>query len=279
MKVYRVIPDTFLVDGRVEEIPPKATEGIFYKMGYTSLSNTVMHTTNTIYKDLNQKIGKYFYLFFEDAVRIGYTFLKNCHHHFLTTFLILEYDIPLEIILKHFGYGTYTSTKVLLETFIQKEDFGSKIITTKDLKHNEKKNTITKEFLISMRNILEFGYDYSEEDFDFYFNQLNILCFNEFKTFLHSEEKVEIFLKDYRFNFNNTIDREIIKSPYITNRVIRINPDYLYNEVGLPNLTKYFEIKGYKFNINKEQEELKKTIIKSKNDKEKVKSLLLQNIH
>ncbi len=278
MKVYRVIPDTFLVDSRIEEIPPKATEGIFYKMGYTSLSSTVKHTTNTIYKDLNQTIGKYFYLFFEDAVKIGYSFLNDYHYHFLNTFLILEYDIPLEIILKHFGYGIYTSTKVLLETFIQKEDFGTKIFTTKDLKYNDKKETITKEFLISMENILEFGYDYSEEDFEFYFNQLNILCFNEFKTFLQSEEKIETFLKDYMFNFNNTINRELIKSPFITNRVIRINPDYLYNEVGIPNLTKYFEIKGYIFNTNKEQEELKTAIIKSKNDKEKVKSLLLQNI-
>lgn len=58
-----------------------------------------MHIIN-IYKNINEE-GKYFYLFFEDAVRENHNLMTHFHGLNTNDFFIVEYDVPGELMLKN----------------------------------------------------------------------------------------------------------------------------------------------------------------------------------
>lgn len=130
MKVYGGVPNGFMTVQRLDENEKISSEILYYKMEYIPFySKMWKHDFNTMNcKDLQ---GKYFYLFAEDTIFEGNKLINNYHRLKADTCLILEYDIPEDIILKHIGYGDYTydiRTLLLMETFIEKCDFGNNVI-------------------------------------------------------------------------------------------------------------------------------------------------------
>ena len=90
------------------------------------------HEFNSLADDLSEE-GKYFYLFAEDAIIQGNDLLGKYHRLTIDTFLVVEYDIPKEIILKNIGYGDYTegiNPLYLIESYIERSDLGNKKTTT-----------------------------------------------------------------------------------------------------------------------------------------------------
>ena len=128
MKLYRVVPNIFSYEERLKCGTAPNAEAIYYKLGFASfIGSTVMNKGNNVFNQGEKiKMGKFFFLFPEDAIINGYTLLIGAQRlRFLESFYVLEYDFPEELIVKHFGYGDY-STNIplyLMEIYIEKEDF------------------------------------------------------------------------------------------------------------------------------------------------------------
>ena len=76
MKIYRVVPNSFLVGRRLGAQNKVASEAVYYKMGYTPFSgNLGNHDFNTL--DCDNLQGKYFYLYAEDAIFEGNKLIIN----------------------------------------------------------------------------------------------------------------------------------------------------------------------------------------------------------
>lgn len=160
MKIYRVITNTFTTARVRLGLTPTALEDIYYDMGYISLlGNASFHKCNNIYENISGD-GKYFFLFPEDAILIGNQLLKIYHGLFyIDTFLVVEYDVPNELILKNIGYGDYSNywSRKILETFIEKEDLGNKIITTDSIGIERKTQSFINRFSDSIQKICDFN--------------------------------------------------------------------------------------------------------------------------
>ena len=120
MKIYRVVPDSFATGERLNANDKVGSEDIYYKMGYTPFSEKIgRHNFNTL--NCENKQGKYFYLFAEDAIQEGSNLINVYHRLGVDTFSVIEYDMPEDIIMKNIGYGDYTHDIMplyLIESFI-----------------------------------------------------------------------------------------------------------------------------------------------------------------
>jgi len=86
MKVYRIIQDSFLFENDrgkmtgLKESKNICTEDIYYNMGYVTLNDKKHDRANTASKMLEKsndinKMGKYFYVFAENAILQSYTLI------------------------------------------------------------------------------------------------------------------------------------------------------------------------------------------------------------
>ena len=154
MKIYRVVPNSFASGERLKN-EKVFSEGIYYSMGYTSIPRKTPHKFNNI--KCEDKIGKYFFLFLEDAVAVGNSLIKNFHRLNSSTCTILEYDVPEELIFKHIGYDEYKSDIFpiyLAKTFIEKDDLGNNPLRSYDIADIEKE----KYFLQAFERFLKLVY-------------------------------------------------------------------------------------------------------------------------
>ena len=274
MKIYRVIPDSFSTEERLSTIEHTGLEDIYYKMGYTSfLGKRGFHQDNNLYQTIKEE-GKYFFLFPEDAIIKGYSLLLMFHGLSLNTFFVVEYDIPEEIIFKNIGCGNYTegfsSEWLIAETHIAKSDLGQ--ILTTNIISTERKNESLLEVFNESLNLMKTFEHHSYDDQEYYKNLFESI---------DDKEKLRKTLLDSPFyqTFINA-NGELVKSPYITGKVIPVNKSYIrFKLYGWENAIDYFGQMGIKFDISKEQIEFKKELksyIKDveKQDKEKVKALL-----
>lgn len=168
MKIYRVVPDLFLTGKKLNLAKKNSFEHLYYKTGCTSFSDEVsvfdFNTLNTDYLK-----GKFFSLFFEDAVEEGNRFIKGYHRLNADVCAILEYDVPLDIIMKHIGYGDYSigiRSIHLLETFVESSDIGSKEVMITD---EEKINNIVETFAETLQMLPEYG-AFIISDLEYYTN-------------------------------------------------------------------------------------------------------------
>ncbi len=250
MKIYRVVPNGFATRGRLNNERACAEE-IYYQMGYASTPRKNFHKFNNL--DCEGKIGKYFFLFVEDAVAIGNSFLGNFHHLSNSTCTILEYDVPEDLIFKHIGCGDYKNDIFpldLAETFIEKEDLGDNPINSYDIADIEKE----KHFLQAFERFLKLmiNYDrYLDDDIYFYLNHfwigdlsdvLNNM--DEYKSSLLKTPLFNAFLNDFR---------KLIPCHFITGKVLLANNYLLTHTNG--------EYLGINLDYSKEQREFKKEII------------------
>lgn len=279
MKLYRVLPNIFLVNNKLDQVVPRGIEGIYYNMGYTTFTgNMGSHAYNTIYENITEE-GKYFFLFFEDAFTIGRNFLCDHHRLSLKSYIIIEYDVPLDIILKHIGYGNYelNSPLNLIETYIQRSDFIGNQIDSDMISCKTKEDFLLREYRKTLEELLKLGYN---EDIDYYLKKFDIYYrnMNELKNILEDEKELKYSLKRLINPFDSSF-RYLIETPYITKRVVQVNPIYIYNNIGEPGseeLKLYFKELGFKYDTSLEHKELKEYLLEylKENNLENVRRLL-----
>lgn len=280
MKVYRAIPDTFYTENYLGnylgEKKKSIFEDIYYSMGYTAF-NELNHNYNTIHKNLSddeKTAGKYFFLFAEDAIWNGMFLLKAFHEANLHTFMIVEYDVLDELVLKHIGSGDYKKDVFenrCMECFLTKDDIEGSHIFTSEVSEEEKHSGIFNAFQNSLNSIISYddATPFEEEFYRDYFNVDNLA------SLISDPEKLEKGLVNSPLytEFMN-LEIPIVKTPLITGKVFRVNEFDEWDELAEP-----FELIGERFKDYSEQRRFKRQLIglsssDNPENKEKIKTLL-----
>ena len=282
MKVYRVLPyDKIRYEREILE-NYKKLEDVYYSMGYIpfDVGNTV-HTSNNIYKELPNKsseIGKYFFLYPEDAINNADT-LNYIHDINGSSIFLTEYEIPLELILKYIGYGDYSGDlfhkkNYCLECFLTLEDLGYEIIDSQDICENLKMNT----FIKSIDNLIKNGTSviYYPDFYRKIFNITNLNIMKNNPNIIKRHIKENPFLLEFIES-----DVSLIKCPFITDKIIQIDCEKLLLDCGSPKyIADYFKKYDIDVNFTKEHRLFKQHVLKyvgtnkQKKDKEMVRKLL-----
>lgn len=224
MKVYRAIPDLFVTNGKLEQRSLRGLEGIYYQAGYSSFVNKMgYHAYNSIAKDIKNE-GKYFYLFAEDAIQEANTLIGGYHRLRMDTCLVIEYDIPEDIVLKIIGYGDYTDgiqPLYLIETYIEKSDFGNPIITTDEISIEEKTGFLINSLNESLKRILECQSILDMIDYLKYFSGKKLESIIDNK-----DELVKVLINSSLYTSFMNERRQLIQSSYITKKIIPVNTQF-----------------------------------------------------
>lgn len=216
MKVYRVFPDIFVTDEMLDTTKNIVIEALYYKMGFTAFSTTQKYGQNNL--KCRGKQGKYFFLFMEDAITEGYRLINNFHKLRTNSFLIIEYDIPLDLIFKHLGYGDYTTGFIphfLTESFIEVKEFGECVQVDKNIIKKE----LLMEFIESLKRIKSLS-EYNFDELQYYNNAFwkNILTDN-----ITDDEAKFVLERSSLFYYFLNSECNIRLSPFATNKMIAIN--------------------------------------------------------
>ena len=276
MKVYRAIPDVFYTDNYLKEDRKSTFEDIYYGMGYIPF-NELHHSYNNIYKNLSseeKKAGKYFFLFAEDAIWNGLFLLKSFHNAHLSTFKVVEYDVPDELVLKHIGSGDYKKDAFenrCMECFLTKDDIEGEHILTTELSEEEKHLGIFNAFQNSLKSIVDYDHQvyFETEFYKDYFNCCDL------SSLVNNADKLEKGLVNsplYTKFMNSEIS--IVKTPIITGKIFRVNEFDDWSDLAKP-----FRSIGERFENYNDQERFKRQLIyfsgsDDQESKEKVKTLL-----
>lgn len=262
MKVYRVMPDSFCLENCSSQNSRSIFEDIYYKMGYVSFGeNPVRHSYNTIFKKLSieeRNYGKYFFLFLEDALQKGEILLSAFHNIYpVNRFLIVEYDMPDDLVLKYLGSGDYSRSSykdLVAECFIPKSDLENDSIPSLEILDDKKLYGLNRAFTDSLRGTsytegaAHFMAEYYKElygvsDLQGLFNNLDVLRSN--------------FAGNYIYDSYMRTQISTIKSPFITGKVIGI--DTRIDNLG--QVTESLEPWGKRFDSLREQEKFKNELI------------------
>lgn len=249
-------------------------------MGYIPFSNKPgNHDFNILNcQDLQ---GKYFYLFAEDAIFEGNKLIRGYHNLPNDTCLLLEYDVPEDIIVKHIGYGDYTydiRPLYLMESFLEKGDIGSSLISSDEVSKTEKTDCIAELFQESLGILGEYG-GYSYRDIEYYRD----LFWKSDLTGLTEEEIREVLLNSRLYYGFLNQKCELIASSFITGASAPVNMELISYELGSDGrISDYYQSKGVTCDLSKEHREFKKelldTISSAGEDKEQIKRLLKNRI-
>ena len=263
MKVYRIIPDSFVIEDRnrnisgLNETKNIATEDIYYNMGYVSLSNKKYSIANKVIDMLVKsengdfdKMGKYFYIFPEDAVMFATQLFHIFHRVKSNCARLVEYDIPDELIMKYYGYGTYdgaAGNEYAAECYLTEDDFKGKVISSNEISIEDKRKALLKSLKQTLQGLT---------DVDTYLEPLNeyfceVFKTNDLKEVLNDEKK----LKEILFNstyYKKFIKKEvnIVKTPYITGNVLSL-PLKSFHIVSSSN-NEYCKSKGFNLDFTSE---------------------------
>lgn len=279
MKVYRAVPDSFVSNKKLDQKSLRGLEEIYYQMGYASFIGKMgNHDHNSLIKNIKEE-GKYFFLFAEDAIQEASYLISGYHRLNMDTCLVVEYDIPEELILKMIGYGDYTGdiqSLYLIESYIEKNDFGNSIITTDELSIEEKTEILIKTLNESLKRILACQSYFDMLKYIEYFGDKKLESIIDNK-----QELAKVLVNSPFYNSFLNEKRQLIQSPYITGKIIPVNTNFWnkrfqnYNQIG-----DYYQNMGINCNFSEKQEQSKKEILyylqKNSHNKEKVKQLLHQ---
>lgn len=285
MKIYRVIPDSFTRGDRLNETDYIGIEDIYYNGGFISFRDkNNIHKANSIYSILlNDNIdkGKYFYLFSEDAVMRGFNLLNGFHNIETTNFIIEEYDIPIDLILKYIGYGVYNEGIIdiyTLETFISKDDIIGVKKNSEQLSIDYKTSLLLKSLKQTLKTIISFK-NWADYDYDLYSNFFNV---DDLELIIDDDEKIKELIKNspyYKTFIQKDID--LIETLFITGKSISVNAAATGGFRGWKRTEEYFKSLGLDVDYSEERKEFKNELLyyleENNIDKEKVKSLLISS--
>lgn len=280
MKIYRVMPFDIQRYTRFTENGYINVEDIYYNAGYISFRNKdIHHTNNNIYREIPKEEyndGKYFFLFIEDAITKGHI-LNRFHNTRYNHFFIAEYNIPEDLILKYIGYGDYTFDIIkdyALECFIKKSDFLGQIEKSNELDENFKIDALISSLNQLLINDLCFKFDN-----DFYTKLFKV---EDLASVINNEEAIKrVLLNCSYYNSFLQTSVDLIKTPYITGKIIAVNDRQLFREYkGRWNSSEYFKQFGLDADFSEKQKDFKNDLLSyaglynKEKDSDKIKSLL-----
>lgn len=277
MKVYRTVPDSFYMKNISNGNDKRIFEDIYYRMGYISFNQYIKHSYNNIYKKLSdqEKCGKYFFLFLEDAIWNGLSLLSSYHDiHDNTTFMVLEYEVPDDLVLKHIGYGDYTRDILpnkVMECFITKDDIDNNNSSSTNISTEEKENGLIRAFENSLKNMGDNVWNlYSQ--YVFYQEFFNVDDLSEIinNPNMLVEKLIDLPFYDAYMNKSS----QIIKTPFITGKLIYVNYSDDYNQ-----LVEKLEPRNKRFDNFNDQKQFKNRLLYYSSEdteeaKEEIKTLL-----
>ena len=271
MKVYRIIPDSFTVRNYIEDINGLneneviCTEDIYYNMGYVSLSNKKYRYANKIITmlinskngDLN-KMGRYFYIFPEDAISYGPQALRGLRDFSFGCARLVEYDIPDELIMKYYGCGTYEGNlnDYVAECYLTEDDFNGKVISSNELSIEDKRIGLIKSLKQTINSLIELKGNESIKPFRYleayrYFS--NLFSVEDLNEIINDENK----LKEVLFNsiyYESFIEKEkfLVETKYITSKVLSLpfrNFNYTFGSTNV----EFFKEKDFDVDFSEEK--------------------------
>lgn len=263
MKIYRVVPDSFVTNRKLESKQLTGLEDIYYKMGYTSfLGKRGYHDFNTLANYITEE-GKYFYLFAEDAIQQAHSLIGGYHRLRMDTCLVVEYDFPEDIIIKHIGYGDYTEDifpLYLIESYIGKSDLGNENITTTEIINERKIEILTQSLNDSLKRMQEYQLS-AFDDKLFYISYFGI---DNLDSIIDDEERIKdaIISSPFYGSFMSE-NGELIKSPYVTGKIIPVNMGFLSHELhgDFDQVASYYQDMGLNCIFSREQNEFKDELL------------------
>lgn len=237
MYVFRVVPNSVICKSRMggtiplQEIAFLGAEDIYYNMGYTSFIDEVgtkdkdwYDTLNTVKSEKDHK-GKFFYLFPDEALQNASTIICDFGNKYGSTYCLLVYDFPIDMILENIGYGTYLGKQreYVLETCIDVEQFGNNLINSADIRDIDKFNTLKSFFKESI--LKEYNY-FSQYHIDALLQYLLKLG-NSVIEQLDSDKWLDSTIRNSEL-YNNLLNYNgvLIKNDYITGINIPINASW-----------------------------------------------------
>jgi len=276
MKIYRVVPSSFVTGKRMNSTELTGVEDIYYKMGYTSfLGKRGFHMYNNTGASIKDE-GKYFFLFFDDALFEGCNLIGGFHRLRMDTCSIVEYDIPEDIILKHIGLGDYTEdifANHKVETFVEKDDLNGEIVSTEDVPQDKKIITMTDILMDELKRIKEYGFS-SFEDMDFYIDYFKT---SDLSTLITDREKVKNAIEESLFYLTFMKEKgELVKTPYITKRIIPLNMGFISRNLrDYEKITEYYQRMGIDCRISSEHDDFKEELVYCVQNEEKNKQKII----
>ncbi len=281
MKVYRTVPDSFVSNRKLEQKSLRGLEGIYYQAGYSSFVGKIgYHDYNNLSKDIKNE-GKYFFLFAEDAIMEANYLISVYHKLNMDTCLVVEYDIPEELILKIIGYGDYSvdiQSLYLIESYVEKGDFGNLIITTNEISIEEKTEILINSLNESLKRILECQSYFDMLDYIEYFGK-------KLESVIDNKQEIEkVLINSCFYNSFISEERQLIQSPYITGKVVPVNTNFWNSKFqNYDQIADYYQNIGIDCNFSEKQKQCKREILyylqQDNQDKVKVKELLHQIKH
>ena len=260
MKVYRLIPDSFTIKKHCEmsglnESETICTEDIYYNMGYLTLSDKKYLYSNTAIKmlfdakngDLD-KMGKYFYIFPEDAVIYGRYLLTGFNKFHVEGDRLVEYDIPDELIMKYYGYGTYEGDDDAAECYITEDNFEGEVISSNEVSIENKRKSLIKTLKQTLNSLIEFkdkNYFYYSDDWETYIYFSDFFNVKELSEIINDDGKLEEKLFNSAF-YESFVKKEIamVKTSYITNKSLSLPLSATHYPFGHSH-EDYFKEKGF----------------------------------
>lgn len=222
LKVYRVIPSAFFTKGTDGRI---FSEEIYYEMGYASfLGKSALHINNNLQCEGNQ--GKYFFLFFEDAVILGRNFLFQIYRICVDTFSIIEYDVPDDVLLKHIGCGSYSLLGgypvFRIEAFIEEEDLGNSTVFSNQIEEDEKLRALESVFKDSLQTMVSYTHFVDRE------KKIFKDCFGVDDISIIDDDKINGIIAKSKF-YSDFLNQScaLVSSDFITGKILPVNCNFL----------------------------------------------------
>ncbi len=248
MKVYRIVRN--YIDPNF--IMYNDFQSIYYDLGYMSFSTIINPWYANTLRSRIKEIGNFYFLFLEDALNF-INFNIACSD----TLKLLEFDFPEELVFSLIGVGEYGDGYNLgkygypcSEVYINKSSIQGEIVNSCDIPKEKVKEIV----LNDLKNTLQIQIDcqyYSALLRDI--KKLPIKSLNDIKTKEFNKlynKCCEEILKD---------NRQVIKTPYITNKSCMLACNYNQSHNDKRNIVnnKILTKAGFEINRSAEWRKLK----------------------
>jgi hypothetical protein len=252
MKIYRVVPDTFMTRrqwNNYDEMPKEedffTNESILYELGYASFLDR-KNAPKTLKSDANsfcidEKLRKSFFLFPQDAIE---THCQLIGDYSALNLYLLEYDIPIEELYKYVGYGVYNdSCDWLIEFSIPIGAFrGKEEIQIKDDLNLSKKieEATLRCFKDAIKSIDSQWQKIRKSSSN---RGLEIMDLQmTFQDLIKDNEYIDEFLKSPFYQRFISTPTTVIQSGYLTGNIINIEftdvEAYFYGKISIEDIMK-----------------------------------------
>ena len=300
MNLYRVVPNSIICRDRrsgylsIDETSFIGAEDLYYNMGYTSFIDEVDTSGKDLYTGLTtvpfnkDEKNKFFYLYPDEALQNASSIINYLGNKVGATYCLLVYDFPLDLILKHIGYGNYEGKRrpYALETNIDINDFGTDVLDSSKIESKEKQKVLISFFQQSLLTEADTFLEYSMDTLDEllkYLNKYGNQCLVKINDLSYASEIIQNSKLYHNFlDYNGPV----VQNNHITGKNIPINVGW-YNRNnnfgGDKFVQDFFASHGINVTLDsesyKQRDEIIEQINREPQDKDKIGKLLIKTTH